>query len=601
MAALVLVSVVCVCLGGLVGALRHVGPRVLGAIRTFALCAVLGVVALHLVPEALDHLGLTGGFLFAAGFGLPALAERFGPRSSAHSRSAELGFVGLVVHQLSDGLALWATGRGHVPSLDVALALFAHSTPLAALLFLRFEELKGRTAAFVRVAGLALASALGVGLGKSAAALAPDTWVPWTGALAAGLLLHLFAHDLTVDRPRSTGQRWLDFTAAALGVVLSVVGLDAHARVDEHTAELAHALSTSLSSLAIQTAPMLLLGLGLGAFVQTLRPRIAAGWIYGGSAFAQALRGAAIGVPLPVCACGVLPIGELLSARGAGAALVTAFLFATPGLGFDTLLLTGSLFGWPFAVTRLIGAASLSVLAGWVTARVTRHAGSTGTTGLSGEHGHGGVVHHFVHTFDDLVHHTGPWIAVGLLAAAYVQVVVPDAALSESRPGLDILIVSALAIPSYVCAASATPLGAVLLMKGVSAGAVFAGLVLGPVANVATLSFLSRAFGRKAAVFGVLTLFAGSWALASAVNAWLPRSALHVDLGFEHPSSPMTGALAVLLAGLLARSVWRTGMRAWLASLASTDHVHGHVRAVEPRKQGAISDRPELSEADCGT
>ncbi len=584
MAALVLVSVMCVLLGGVIGALRQ-GPRVLGAIRTFALCAVLGVVALHLIPEALDRLGVLGVLLFVIGLGVPALVERVGPRASAHSRSAELGFAGLLVHQLSDGLALWATGNGHVPTLDVALALFAHSTPLAALLFLRFDALHGRRAAIARVLALAVASALGVGLGKSASALAPDTWVPWTGALAAGLLLHLFAHDLSTDAPRSFKRRWLDFSAASLGILLSVVGLKAHARVDEHAAELAHALSTSLLDLALETAPMLLLGLSTGAFVQTLGTRISARFIHGGSSLSQALRGAAIGAPLPVCACGVLPIAESLTLRGAGAALVVSFLFMTPELGLDTLLLTGRMFGWPFALIRLLGAALLSVVAALVVARVARHSGQPGNTELTGEHGHGSFGHRLLHTFDDLFHHTGPWIAVGLLAAAYVQVVVPDAALARSRAGLDVLIVSALAIPSYVCAASATPLGAVLFAKGLSIGAVLAGLVLGPATNVATFMFVSRSFGKRAALACVIALVLGSWSLAWAANTWLPPSMLHVDMAFEtHSHGVLTSVTAFVLALLLARSVWRTGVRAWLASLASTDHVHGHVRAVEAKR-----------------
>ncbi len=580
MAALVLVSVVCVLLGGVVGALRQ-GPRVLGAIRTFALCAVFGVVALHLIPEALDRLGLLGVALFGLGFGVPALVESLSPRASAHSRSAELGFVGLLVHQLSDGLALWATGNGHEPTLNMALALFAHSTPLAALLFLRFEALRGRRAAIVRVFGLALASSVGVGLGKSASALAPDTWVPWTGALAAGLLLHLFAHDLTIDAPRSHRQRWLDFSAACGGILLSLIGLQAHARVDPHAAELAQALSTALFDLALETAPMLLVGLSASALVQTLGMRIPARFMHGGTSLSQALRGAAIGAPLPVCACGVLPIAQSLTVRGAGSALVVSFLFMTPELGLDAFLLTGRMFGWPFALIRLSGAALLSVLAALVLARVSGHAGTEGTTELTGDPSHGSFGHRFVHTFDDLFHHTGPWIAVGLLAAAYVQVVVPDAALARSRPGLDILIVSALAIPSYVCAASATPLGAVLLSKGMSAGAVFAGLVLGPATNVATLAFLSRSFGRRAAGACILALLAGSWGLAWAVNAWLPASAIHVDMAFEtHSHGVLSEGAALLLGLLLARSVWRTGVRSWLASLASTDHVHAHVRTV---------------------
>lgn len=584
MAALLFVSVFCVLLGGLIGGLRELGPRLLGAIRTFALCAVLGVVALHLIPEALDELGVWGVLLTLLGFVLPALVEKASPHATGHAQSADVGFLGLVAHQLSDGLALWATARGQLPTLDVALALFAHSTPLAALLFLRFEALRGRRAAILRVAGLALASALGVGFGQSASNLAPHTWVPATGALAAGLLLHLFAHDLSVDAPQSKPQRWLDLVAASVGVGLALAGLNAHARVEPHAAELAEALRTALFDLSVETAPMLLLGLSVGAFVQTLGPRIPARFIHGGGPVTQALRGAAIGAPLPVCACGVLPIAESLATRGAGGALVVSFLLMTPELGVDTFLLTARMFGLPFALTRLLGATLLSVVAALVVARVARSAGQAGTTELSSDHGHGSFGHRFIHTFDDLFHHTGPWIAVGILAAAYVQVVVPEGAMARSRPGLDVFIVSALAIPSYVCAASATPLGAVLLSKGMSVGAVFAGLVLGPATNVATVAFLTRTYGRRAAFYALGALLLGSWLLAFAVNRFLPASALHVDLAFaSHSHGPLTAAFAVLLAVLLLRSMWRTGTRTWIASLASTAHVHGHVRAVDAR------------------
>ena len=73
-----------------------------------------------------------------------------------------------------------------------------------------------------------------------------------------------------------------------------------------------------------------------------------------------------------------------------------------------------------------------------------------------------------------------------------------DALVSMAGSGADIFVVTLLAVPSYVCASSATPLAAVLLAKGISPGAVLCGLLLGPATNLATLAWLRRAYGPRA-------------------------------------------------------------------------------------------------------
>ena len=71
-------------------------------------------------------------------------------------------------------------------------------------------------------------------------------------------------------------------------------------------------------------------------FVSAMSQKLPTDWLRRGGAFSQALRGAVVGAPLPICACGVLPLAESLRRRGAGAALVVAFLLATPELGVET-------------------------------------------------------------------------------------------------------------------------------------------------------------------------------------------------------------------------------------------------------------------------
>ena len=112
---------------------------------------------------------------------------------------------------------------------------------------------------------------------------------------------------------------------------------------------------------------MLVLGLVLGAILQVIGARIPSRFFSGGTLFRQAVRGVAVGAPMPLCACGVLPVAESLRKRGAGPALVIGFLIATPELGPETFTLTLRFMGGPYAAARIFAALALALAAGVTT------------------------------------------------------------------------------------------------------------------------------------------------------------------------------------------------------------------------------------------
>src|SRR5207248_8680877 len=105
-------------LGGAIALVARCHPAVLERTRTFAFAAAAGVVAFHLLPEALPSQGVTALLWMAAGFALPWLLEwlarTVGPgllrgRGLSGLRvSAEVGFAALVFHSVAEGLALVA-------------------------------------------------------------------------------------------------------------------------------------------------------------------------------------------------------------------------------------------------------------------------------------------------------------------------------------------------------------------------------------------------------------------------------------------------------------------------------------------------------------
>ncbi|MGC4087555.1 MAG: hypothetical protein QM756_06620 [Polyangiaceae bacterium] len=168
----VVIATLAVLFGLLLGLAPAASRRALGPLRTLAFTAVIGVVALHLLPEALRDLGAVGLLVFAAGLALPRWlsAVRGG---HAHGDAAELGldlgFLGLLVHHVGDGLALGAYSRAEPAAephahahTDVLLALVLHTVPLVAVVAAGYARTRGLRVAITRSAALAVASVVGV-------------------------------------------------------------------------------------------------------------------------------------------------------------------------------------------------------------------------------------------------------------------------------------------------------------------------------------------------------------------------------------------------------------------------------------------------------
>ena len=97
----------------------------------------------------------------------------------------------------------------------------------------------------------------------------------------------------------------------------------------------------------LELAPWLLLGAGVAGLLHVALPE---GFIH--RAFRGrlgVLKAVTLGVPLPLCSCGVIPAGLGLKKDGASDGASIGFLVATPQTGVDSVLVSASFLGWPFA------------------------------------------------------------------------------------------------------------------------------------------------------------------------------------------------------------------------------------------------------------
>ena len=531
---------------------------VLEPVRSFALAAVTATIVVHLMPEAAHEIGpwalavLAGGLLLPTALGW--IGARFdGDDGDGHARVAvELTFLGVLAHQVGDGLALGAlTDGGAHGRWDVLLAIAAHTVPLAAVVAITFAERRGRGAALVRAALLAVTPIAGIAIGGSTAATAAG---PWLDAAVSGLLLHVLAHDLPSARGRTPAVRSAELVAIAAGIALPFVATDAHAEAGARVV-------AQIAELALVAAPPVLAGILVGAAVHAAARRSHVRWIAGGRGPVAALRGALLGVPLPPCSCDVVPVGRELRERGGAPGFVSAFVVAAPELSFAAFLLTATLLGVPLALLRLGAAIAIGAVVGIVVERVSARADAPADAALPPG------PRSFLDAIDDHLAHDGAWITVGLIVAAFVLAASP-APLLAGAPA--IALVLALATAVTISATAATPLAFVLLLTGVPTGAALAALLLATMITPRTLLFLRATLGGAAALAALAT------AVALALAAWALVAALAPLVAPIDLPRPLELACAGILLALFAASLWRHGLTHWLAALRGSDHGHTH-------------------------
>lgn len=554
-------------------------PALSAALDGFVLVSITGLIFLHFLSPAMEHKELAVIGCLIVGFLIPILLERVNRTAgtNADAWGLLLGFTGLAVHAGLDGAAL-ATAAISGTDTPLALAVVLHRLPVGIAVWWLASRVAGRRAGVGALLALIVATVLGYELGAEVTHL-HDTpgLVTLYQALVGGALVHVAVHPSHGHRHRdkSWAEGWGGLAGLALLVAVALVpGADAH-DPDPFLGR--------LFALAAESAPALLLAYLFAGLLSAFMPSASIRWLRRGSALSQAGRGMLVGLPFPICSCGVVPLYRTLVAKGAPPAAAMAFLVATPELGLDAVLLSIPLLGADVTILRLLTAGAAALLVGWwvggrletkLAAADEAHEGAKG----------GGFISRMqsalVTGTGEIVDHTAPWILLGLAAAALVAPWLAGGWLAELPSPLMIVLFAALGFPTYVCAASATPLVAALLAAGLSPGAGIAFLITGPATNLSTLGVLSSLHGRRAA-----GAFAGTL-VALAVTTGLAIDALFTALDIpdltELTASAPSGLQLVSLLGLgllFGASIARRGVRRFAAEIGAGlgwKHDHAH-------------------------
>ncbi len=285
-----------------------------------------------------------------------------------------------------------------------------------------------------------------------------------------------------------------------------------------------------LIALVLDMAPWLLLGFLIAGILHVYFPQGKINRLLGSSNMKSVFRAALIGIPLPLCSCGVIPTGISIHKKGASKGAAISFLISTPQTGIDSIMVTYSLLGLPFAIIRPIIALITGIFGGTVTNKLepslaVKPFDDLAITSEKDEKKKNPVIDTFRYAFIEFMEDIAKWLIIGLLIAALIAVFVPDDFFATyiHNDLLGMLIILAASIPIYVCATSSVPIAAVLIMKGVSPGAALVFLMAGPATNAATISVIGNSMDRKTLFIYLITLITGALLSGLFIDNILPR------------------------------------------------------------------------------
>ena len=276
-----------------------------------------------------------------------------------------------------------------------------------------------------------------------------------------------------------------------------------------------------------EMSPYLLLGFLLAGVLHVYFPKDRVNKYLGKQNLKSVLNAAILGIPLPLCSCGVIPTGVSFHKNGASKGAAVSFLISTPQTGVDSILVTYSLMGLPFAIIRPIVAFITGIVGGYAANVVDKEEEPEPIPSIQTEQlSRGNKFKQMLrYAFVDFLADIAKWLSIGLIIAAIITVIIPDGFFNQqmSNEYINMLIVLAASIPMYVCATGSVPIAAALMLKGISPGAAFVFLMAGPATNAGTTTVIGQSLGKKSLIAYMLSIMVGAILSGIAINAFLPQ------------------------------------------------------------------------------
>ena len=290
-----------------------------------------------------------------------------------------------------------------------------------------------------------------------------------------------------------------------------------------------------VSNLFVEIAPYLILGFIVSGLLYMFTSKEMITKNVGTPGFMSVLKASILGVPMPLCSCGVIPVSTSMYKRGATKGATLSFLISTPQTGVDSILLTLNQMGPQFAIIRPIVALITGVIGGMFGDLISDNDYKS-TANVKHKHEPKSLLDGLKYSFITLPQDVIKPLIKGIIISGFISILLPnDFFASYNLTGITAMIIIAIAsVPIYVCATASVPIAMMLISKGLEPGAAFVFLMAGPATNAATISVIINSLGKKIVYVYISVIFISSIIFGLLINAFLDPNSLPMNMHHEH-------------------------------------------------------------------
>ncbi|MCK5818525.1 MAG: permease [Psychromonas sp.] len=613
---LLFLSVIALFLGPITYRILQRQPSWLDLLDSFIFVTISGLVIFDILPELLSRGGMLCIILMAAGIFMPSWIEKHFHKSSAqaHQTTLFLAVAGLVLHAGIDGTAL-AIGSKDQTAWLLAIGVLLHRFPVGLTIWWLLYPQYGRKLPLIILCCMGVATLLGAFYAQSSM-ISDTAWITWLQAFIMGSILHIVIHRPYLQphkKDPALESKYVEGIGSILGLfILSAILLphwlgylgsnhESHQnapiyqtrhRTNETVSHDQKEISVSLnnnrqdsdskstqdeksaitfvrfSNLALKIAPFLLVAYFLSSLMHYFNPKRLYTPRRGSKQFLkESLRGVAVGLPLPICSPAATKMHQTFLKQGANQTFATAFLIATPIIGFDSLSISLPLLGGQFFILRILLAIIFAVTIAWLLGRHFKkviilfkvencqHIAPSSN-----------IISTIKHAYQHQLDHTAPWVIFGCALAATLSAT-HDWVFFEQALWLQIIVMIIIAFPFALCATGITPIIAILLLEGLSPGAGIAFLLIAPTISIDLLKQLKEQQGFFAAASLSLLMFIGAFVIGLVLNQYISTMPLQWFNRDTHGYHWLQYVSLILICILYLGSLLRRGARSFIEEL----------------------------------
>lgn len=279
----------------------------------------------------------------------------------------------------------------------------------------------------------------------------------------------------------------------------------------------------------LKIVPALLVGFFISGVVNEF---VSINWVekhLGKNSIKSILLSTFIGIFLPICCFGSLPVAVSLHKKGASLGAILGFLIATPATSITALIVCYILLGWKFTIFIFSAVIITGLIVGIggnsFTYKRREQTMTAGPGCCEQENGWGGgkgtgnrIVSIFKFAFIRMPKDIGLELLLGLVLAAVVGAVVPVGNIVESYlgGGFGFLFSLIFGLVMYFCSTASVPLVDAFISQGMNVGAGMVLLLVGPITSYGTILVLRKEFGWR-----ILLYYLGLLSILSLIFGYL--------------------------------------------------------------------------------